>query len=759
MDAHISNFKSSVTNNYTRSEKELNLPPLQEKILNLSKNISTLVKDNDFYQLRSQALNLKGDLSNGRLRLEHLDKNLEAILSNKALPAEKRQELENLRREIEGCKTGFAEHYKNIEDLALQALKGKDSPKGVANNLGAEIVVTQYFLLNSNKINELETKVMQGISSFYDAKLDSLKQNATPKQSRVKTGLEYLEEQRDPVLLRQGEYEKGREVGQLEIRGAKKVGVEPGFRGGKRWIDIMGQNNKLTNTQKLDEPSHPFFHLAIDWLKTELPKIHPEKMAQIYHEIQNPNVVMSKMLKEADLLSEVQAYVKEKSPKFQKTHYVKMLYKSLIPTRSRMPDGSRKVTVSLLGTLKKFHLAGPIYFIWKTTDQAKLNMDSIKECLANAAYIQGGCPGQGLELLPSRNPEDGHLNFLLDGTEVRGPQNELCSTFEGQIQEGFLDKNRAAVFVDEAKTAVKLVPFNENELANLAWLTKIYGDRDKVGSAGKNLCFYAEKTDATAPRQAKLMNIDPGKAFSEWMGKARITTDGRLQQADAKVFKNLTALEDTTLLTRLKAFNAVYEQKNQILTLFEKYKTFYGSQKYIDLCLKAAKENAKELGQELSPQEINQVKDLANKEAKTYIANLDATKSKLNKTFEDFKGILENRLEWLATEGEGAINLLDNLEKLTSTTISNARAVHLHVDPNSRREWYLEKQKNGTYLLFTQAPTTKEAARIQERLSQFSTSQTNGTRVEIRLNSKAELDALSKVMTEDAVKTFKAKQF
>lgn len=550
-----------------------------------------------------------------------------------------------------------------------------------------------------------------------------------------RTGLEYLQSTMapidvDPYIDRQTNPE-GKQAGQLTVIRPKQRGVEPGFEGRKVWKESVSPEEavqgKRSDTQKMDDRTHKFHELALVWLQANF-EDNPAKLSRLVEELQNPNAKLSDILKREKVFKHACDYIENNAHKFVKNHIVKLHYAnaekkpSLLPRQNAVmvipfePLSARKTMVKGSTIINYAALVGFQY--GKRTTQVKLNESAIQESLANCAYQQGGCESQKLSLLPSVNNLDGHLNFLLDSTEVRGEHDEECFLIGGQqgvnLQDGVLNKN--GIEIENSPGQKKLFRFEESELARMGWLMKLFGDRDKVGSTGANLMYYIDNKTG----QARLMNIDPGKAFTEHMDdKGDLTPSGQLLHGDS--YPNITVLEDNNLLTKVEEFEKLQASMRKVFGTFDQYIDYFGSKDYRDRYVECAANHIRKIaGREPTNEEMAQLEKQAQTESHNYVKSLRETKRRLGSRYEEFKAVMQPRIDLKNSSPDGpvAVILLDNVEKLTSATVFSERHIHLQTNPKTRLSW--DARKVGDQFRYSfEANSESQAKKVGHDLVTF----------------------------------------
>ena len=473
-------------------------------------------------------------------------------------------------------------------------------------------------------------------------------------------------------------YETAQELFGQKIIRTKNRGVEPGFIAQKVWTE--------KDDKKLFDKEHKFHKEAVKFLGKEDIKGHYQKVTE---------------------------HLMQVFSKFKKEHWWKLHYTEPLFGRVMIDYAQSQHLIHRLSTSE--------------TPREK-NIAALMEVLSNDIFTILGFGGQKLTLRLSQY-KNGYPMFLLDGTEVMGPDGEKFQTLsaskailkgpkgQGRIRGNMLldPETKAMVPIDEAKLGASLLK------------ALLLGDRDKVGKLGENLGYVV------IDGKAVLMNIDPGKSLEKpcWWRVDRmigyVLGNGKYERPKIKAdirsdaifdlaitpkdfftggYINFSIFNDTPLADRIQGIKDIQENWPQIVALFNRYREFF-------------KEN----------------EDL-----------LDPHRSIFDKPIykeigEQFERLRARMLLFVDILGERAklsrdqLNFLDNLEKLTSPTTKKAhvesaeKEIELKylriVDPQKNRiEWSLDKsiftfvakdqsqfdQINGTlfeFIRFTGGPSVQ----------------------------------------------------
>lgn len=438
--------------------------------------------------------------------------------------------------------------------------------------------------------------------------------------------------------------------GQTIIR-TKDRGVEPGFIARKVWTE--------KDKQKLLDPTHKFHIEAVRHFKLE-------------------NI--EDLLHDENLYNQVIAHLTGVFLKFKKEHWWKMHYASPIFGNAMIDYAQSKNVIHRLSTAE--------------TPREK-NIAALMEVLANDIFTILDFGGQKLSLRLAQY-DNGDPMFLLDSTEVFGPNGELFQTLsqsnallQGPKKQGRIKGN----MLPDPANPNRLVPIDEKKLGSSLLKSLLMGDRDKISSFGQNVGYVV------VDGKAVLMNIDPGKSFEKpcWWRvdrmigyvfrdrvlnrrkvKSDIRTDALFDPAISPKdlftggYKNFSIFNDTTLADRIEGMKDIQKKWPEIVALMNHYYEFF--KKY---------ESVLDPNRPQGEQPMHEV--------------IREQYTRLEARVKMFVDILGDR----ATLSRDELNLLDNLEKLTSPTTKKAavegseKEIELKylqiVDPQKNRvEWSLE---------------------------------------------------------------------
>lgn len=475
------------------------------------------------------------------------------------------------------------------------------------------------------------------------------------------------------------------ELKKTELKFTKKHFVkltygEPEF--GRKW--------SKSDTNKLNKVDSKYYNCAIDYLYRKCPDIDIEIYLRM---VEKGNHSLTEIIGLLGKTPEEGAKILEDV----KRHIMGNLWKVHIPTDR---------AVKKFGPIK-----GRIYQATTAETARDKNLSAVNEALANDIYSALNFGGQKLKLRFGEY-ESGYPKLLLDGTEVMGANGEKFSTLEGHIQKGRLVGN---AIQDEDGNSY---PIDTRQLGGYLIKALLMGDRDKIGSAGANVGFVLNK----AKGQAIIMNIDPGKAMptkpskgpdevggkTDLMTFENVNTDFSFVNAgetfadrQTKGYKNFTIFSDTTLAEKMHGMREIIENWDKIENIFAKYLEFF------------------ERNNPNDPLDFG-------KEIRDAYQRLVARK-------EYFESVFQERLQMKTIAPSGKLvqddtnlNLLDNIEKLTSMTTNYAggkkkgvQLLHLQVRPGKRKEWNPIIEGNGVTIGFKFSGTKMDANIVHDRLIQY----------------------------------------
>ena len=292
---------------------------------------------------------------------------------------------------------------------------------------------------------------------------------------------------------------------------------------------------------------------------------------------------------------------------------------------------------------------------------SEVNEDAVMEVLANDLNQAMGIASMQASLVHTQYP-DGTAKLLIDAAFVTGPDGEAFSTLEGTVRGkgnvGHLAGNKLR------GADGRLYEIDPRQLASVGVKSLLLGDRDKIGSEGANIGYVI--TTYRGKKMARIVNIDPGKAFEEGegvetRGKSKtkktdrmyddnMTSDGRFRNpeystADVKTkgYKNFSIFEDTKLSEKMEGYRDLLASWDMMDAIFDDYLAAFDPKTHPDL--------------------VGEHSGLASIHGRI----LDA-----KKRLEHRRGHLLDTMKDRIDLPDAELDLMDNLEKLTSPTTNVA---------------------------------------------------------------------------------------
>lgn len=439
-------------------------------------------------------------------------------------------------------------------------------------------------------------------------------------------------------------YETAQELFGQKIIRTKNRGVEPGFIAQKVWTK--------KDDKKLFDKEHKFHKEAVRFLGHEDIAGHYQKVTE---------------------------HLTQVFSKFKKEHWWKLHYTEPFLGKVMVDYAQAKHLVHRLSTAE--------------TPREK-NIAALMEVLSNDIFTILGFGGQKLTLRLSEY-KNGYPMFLLDGTEVMGPNGEKFQTLSASkaILNGPNGQGRIQGNMLLDPETKQMVPIDEAKLGSSLLKALLLGDRDKVGKLGENLGYVV------IDGKAVLMNIDPGKSLEKpcWWRVDRmigyVLGNGKYERPKVKAdirsdaifdlaispkdfftggYINFSIFNDTPLADRIQGIKDIQENWPHIVDLFNQYCQFFIQ--YEEL---------------LDPHRSIFDKPIHREIAEQF--------ERLRARMLLFVDILGERSKLSRDE----LNFLDNLEKLTAPTTKKApvegeeKEIELKylriVDPQKNRiEWSLD---------------------------------------------------------------------
>ena len=325
--------------------------------------------------------------------------------------------------------------------------------------------------------------------------------------------------------------------------------------------------------------------------------------------------------------------------------------------------------------VKNWYGAG--YRAFRLTTPDKASIGAASEALANDITRLLKVPAQDLTLVRGKY-SDGHPKIML----------------EAKFAEGYKDLDTIYIEDGHIKADVNAAPLGQFKAIFLA-----LADRDAIGSHGQNKGLIGDPNDKT--QQKTFFAIDPGHSLEGNGKNLEIRDDLSFRETTfRKHFHNFSVFDDDTRFNKLQGVIRLRDLRasGAIRNLFDDYRKAF---------------NPNEPG--ISDAEKNIRRQMQ--------ANFDKMQNELTIQIGKITGACYKQLQLYdalngnATMQEGAINAIENLEKLTSPTTwmskeGKVELKHLSIPQETRIPWTAEK--NGDTLVYTsQKPLSQE---MQQRL-------------------------------------------
>ena len=362
---------------------------------------------------------------------------------------------------------------------------------------------------------------------------------------------------------------------------------------------------------------------------------------------------------------------------------------------------------------------GYFYYHRRVTTADKASIGAVSEAFANDLTRLLGVPAQDLTLVRGQY-SDGHPKIML----------------EAKFAEGYHDFEDG--FIEDGRTVG-----NVEALGRFKAIFLALADRDAIGSHGQNKGVI----------NGKFFAIDPGHSLEGSGAKLAIQDNLSFVDTDfrsrhkvidhfTKRFRNYTVFDDDTRFAKMQGVLTLRQMcaghPNAIDKLSEDYKAaFNPNEPGISPEEKAIRQQTCEQITSMTTEFQNQVAriiDICDDQLKLYdaLGENDATKP----------------LQ------EGAIETIENLEKLTSPTTwmskeGKVELKHLSVPEKTRIPWTAKKDENGMLVYTSKKPLSSEA---QTRLLQQMYGAPNSAEIHIGKDGMATI----KVPVGDAQHLFNA---
>ncbi|MBR4899391.1 MAG: hypothetical protein IKZ46_00485 [Victivallales bacterium] len=362
---------------------------------------------------------------------------------------------------------------------------------------------------------------------------------------------------------------------------------------------------------------------------------------------------------------------------------------------------------------------GYFYYHRRVTTADKASIGAVSEAFANDLTRLLGVPAQDLTLVRGQY-SDGHPKIML----------------EAKFAEGYHDFEDG--FIEDGRTVG-----NVEALGRFKAIFLALADRDAIGSHGQNKGVI----------NGKFFAIDPGHSLEGSGAKLAIQDNLSFVDTDfrsrhkvidhfTKRFRNYTVFDDDTRFAKMQGVLTLRQMcaghPNAIDKLSEDYKAaFNPNEPGISPEEKAIRQQTCEQITSMTTEfqtQVNRIIDICDDQLKLYdaLGENDATKP----------------LQ------EGAIETIENLEKLTSPTTwmskeGKVELKHLSVPEKTRIPWTAKKDENGMLVYTSKKPLSSEA---QTRLLQQMYGAPNSAEIHIGKDGMATI----KVPVGDAQYLFNA---
>jgi hypothetical protein len=529
------------------------------------------------------------------------------------------------------------------------------------------------------------------------------------------------------------------------VLGDKAKGVEPGFTALKDWHP--------TDDDKLQQPGHALHSAGRDWVAGQLLTNLGAERAQLVLALQKG---MATLTNEGDLsagqaamvkgmgnlsdptallrcpdrqlvrdiaqhaLGEIMAqrdsaegaplyqslkdHLMETQLQFTEKHYIKLDYyeanKSLAGNYT-IPYSKTKAILSMPVVGKLLHKLG------KSISPREINQGAVNEKLANDLMGVLGMKTQTLDLVKATYA-DGTPKLMLDSTHIQD-----FNDFDGEknatkgsvyIQHGVLVKNsRLPTDPPGEFNGPPQLHAGIEELGDKKVMLLLLADRDALGSKGGNKGYVDNQFFA----------IDPGHALEEKLLSKRgdVKSDLSFDPASAigpKDYKNFSIFDQSTFAQKMEGVRKLQQLQGHDSALFDEYAKQYGPEngsKALDFRDQLLTTQAQYIGRR-------------NDILQTFSSRLAVDNYR-------FGDEIDNNPELKRNHRDQTLNLLDGLEKLTSTTVGRAGGkkdgVRLNIPqvlkPADRKAW--DVQQNGNYIVFSFQGKPAEARKMLETLRDF----------------------------------------
>lgn len=398
-------------------------------------------------------------------------------------------------------------------------------------------------------------------------------------------------------------------------------------------------------------------------------------------------------------------HLMETQPKFTEKHYIKLDYYEA----NRSISGNYTIPYSKTKALGGIPVLGNLlHKLGKSISPREINQGAINEKLANDLMGVLGMKTQTLELVKATYA-DGTPKLMLDSTHIQG-----FNDFDGEknaakgsvyIKDGVLVRNSRLPSDPPGEfNGPPQLHTGIQDMGGKKVMMLLLADRDALGSKGGNKGFVEDQFFA----------IDPGHALEGSLLSKRgdVHSDLSFDPASSlasKDYKNFSIFDQSTFAEKMEGVRQLQQLQGRDSALFDEYAREYG------------------------PENGSQALDFRDQLLATqvqYIGRrndiLQTFSSRLAVDNYQFGAQVDNDPELKRNYRDQTLNLLDGLEKLTSTTVGTANGkkdgIRLAIPqvrkPEDRKAWDIHQ--NGDNVVFTFNGKPAEARKMLETLNDFS---------------------------------------
>lgn len=416
------------------------------------------------------------------------------------------------------------------------------------------------------------------------------------------------------------------------------------------------------------------------------------------------SIVAEKDSLDVPLYQSLKDHLMQTQPKFTDKHYIKLDYyeanKTLLGNYT-IPYAKTKALggIPVLGNL--------LHKLGKIISPREINQGAVNEKLANDLMQVLGMKTQTLDLIHS-SYKDGTPKLLLDGTHISG-----FNDFDGEknatqgsvyIKDGVLVKNTRLPSDPPGEfNGPPALHSDIKDLGDKKVMMLLLADRDALGSKGGNKGFVGDQFFA----------IDPGHALESKLLSKRgdVHSDLSFDPASSlasKDYKNFSIFDQSTFAEKMAGVRKLQQLQGSDSALFDAYTEEYGPENGHEAL------NFREQLRKTQEQYIGRRNDI-----------LHTFSSRLAVDNYHFGDSIDSNPELKRNYRDQTLNLLDGLEKLTSTTVGTAQGkkngLRLTIPqiqkPEHRKAW--DVRQNDEHIEFTFDGKAAEAQKILKTLEDY----------------------------------------